>query len=87
MVNSRALLSRITGLALTGIFAVVFTPQLLFAVTGDAVVTNSGQSVPDATIVIETPEGKPVAQSKTDSQGRATVPSAHFCVNPTLAKA
>jgi hypothetical protein len=73
MVNPKTFLSRITGLALAGVFAVVFMPQVLFAVTGDAVVTNSGQSVPDATIVIETPEGKPVAQSKTDSKGQAAL--------------
>lgn len=68
----KTVLSRCTAIFLAGLLVVVFMPGLLFAVTGDTIVTNNGQSVPDATVVIETPEGKPVAQSKTDSQGKAT---------------
>jgi hypothetical protein len=52
-------------------FAVFCMLKLLFAVAGDAIITNNGQSVPNATVVIETTEGKPIATSTTDENGRA----------------
>ncbi|HUU50654.1 MAG TPA: hypothetical protein VMW81_06830 [Nitrospinota bacterium] len=52
-------------------FTIFCMPQLVFAVARDAIITNNGQSVPNATVVIETAEGKPIAKSTTDENGRA----------------
>jgi hypothetical protein len=52
-------------------FTIFCMPQLVFAVAGDAIITNKGQSVPNATVVIETAEGKTISKSTTDENGHA----------------
>jgi len=52
------------------VFVFLFSTKA-FAVTGDVIVTQSGQSVPDATVIIETAEGESIGETRTDSEGRA----------------
>lgn len=59
------------ALIISFIIAVFLFSTQVFAVTGDAIVTNKGQSVPNATVVIESAEGKTIAKSTTDDNGRA----------------
>lgn len=66
-------LSYITVFIVVVTFTILCMPKLLFAVANDVIVTQRGQSVPDATVKIETAAGESVAESKTDSEGRAKV--------------
>ena len=59
----------------------------VFAVTGNLIVTQSGRSVPDATVKIETAEGESIGETRTDSEGRATLSLPEgFIVRPEVVK-
>jgi len=60
--------------------AFLFSTQAL-AVTGDVIVTQSGQSVPGATVKIETAEGDSIGETRTDFQGRAKLNLSEGAIN------